>query len=239
MRLPGFTGWGYSKDFPSPALRPFRSRYQKAIKTFKQTGQKSVPTGGTPTTNSGIEASGPIQIRQGKDSFAAELAALGGNFTTCRHSQAAEKVLEILHIRGITRVLAWDADQLPLDLLEELERNGIGISYPTGETMAESSLERAGITGVTAAIAETGSLVLVGGVGKPLSASLLPEVHIALLRESQIVESLGQVLQYPEIQQASSAVVITGPSRTADIEMTLTIGVHGPGELHVICLIDE
>jgi L-lactate dehydrogenase complex protein LldG len=67
---------------------------------------------------------------------------------------------------------------------------------------------------------------------------LLPEIHIALLREQEIYENLAQVLNLEEVKASSVAVLISGPSRTADIEMTLTIGVHGPGELHVICIQD-
>jgi L-lactate dehydrogenase complex protein LldG len=65
---------------------------------------------------------------------------------------------------------------------------------------------------------------------------LLPEIHIALVNEEDILTQLSQVLQLDEIKQAPAAVLISGPSRTADIEMTLTIGVHGPGELYVICM---
>jgi L-lactate dehydrogenase complex protein LldG len=69
-------------------------------------------------------------------------------------------------------------------------------------------------------------------------SSLLPEVHIAILRSSDIHESLSQVLRLREVRSAASVVLISGPSRTADIEMTLTIGVHGPKELYVLCLDD-
>jgi L-lactate dehydrogenase complex protein LldG len=74
------------------------------------------------------------------------------------------------------------------------------------------------------------------GPGRPLTASLLPEVHIAILWEQDVCENLSQVLQREDVRQAPAAVLVTGPSRTADIEMTLTIGVHGPGELHVLCI---
>jgi L-lactate dehydrogenase complex protein LldG len=76
------------------------------------------------------------------------------------------------------------------------------------------------------------------GNGQTLTASLLPEIHVAVLRTSQLVSSLTEALGMPEVRTASAGVIITGPSRTADIEMTLTIGVHGPGELHVF-LIDD
>jgi L-lactate dehydrogenase complex protein LldG len=67
-------------------------------------------------------------------------------------------------------------------------------------------------------------------------ASLLPEIHIALLREKDICKQLDQVIQEDELKRAPAAVLVSGPSRTADIEMTMTIGVHGPGELDVICI---
>jgi L-lactate dehydrogenase complex protein LldG len=69
-----------------------------------------------------------------------------------------------------------------------------------------------------------------------LTASLLPEIHIVILWEKDIFENLNQALQQVDIKQAPAAILVTGPSRTADIEMTLTIGVHGPGELHVLCI---
>jgi L-lactate dehydrogenase complex protein LldG len=97
---------------------------------------------------------------------------------------------------------------------------------------------KAGITGALAGISETGSILLTSGAGETLTASLLPEIHMAVLRISQLVPTLEDALRNPAVRVAASAVIITGPSRTADIEMTLTIGVHGPGELHVF-LIDD
>ena len=93
-----------------------------------------------------------------------------------------------------------------------------------------------GVTGALLGIAESGSLVLVEGADHPLTASLLPEIHIAILRASDLVPTMADALARPEIRQAASSVIITGPSRTADIEMTLTIGVHGPRELHVFII---
>ena len=61
---------------------------------------------------------------------------------------------------------------------------------------------------------------------------------MAILKASALVPSLAEALRRPEVRDAAAGVIITGPSRTADIEMTLTIGVHGPGELQVF-LIDD
>jgi L-lactate dehydrogenase complex protein LldG len=99
-----------------------------------------------------------------------------------------------------------------------------------------------GLTGVDLAIAETGTLVLVSGAGRPRSTSLLPPCHIAVFDRTALVESLRQVGVFLEAWHGdgrppsggASINFITGPSRTADIELTLTRGVHGPKEVHAI-----
>ena len=93
-----------------------------------------------------------------------------------------------------------------------------------------------GITTAQAAIAETGTLVLDSSRERNRLISLVPPVHIAILDVAQIHQTLGETLS--ELQRGSevSPIVtfVTGPSRTADIELTLAIGVHGPQELYVI-----
>jgi L-lactate dehydrogenase complex protein LldG len=92
-----------------------------------------------------------------------------------------------------------------------------------------------GITTAQAAIAETGTLVLVSTQERHRLVSLVPPVHIAILDASKIYETLGEALAFIHKTEISPAVTfITGPSRTADIELTLTVGVHGPQELYVI-----
>ena len=134
------------------------------------------------------------------------------------------------------QLLAWQGEHLPAGLLESLQAQGIELIYPTLETKELCSQVKVGLTGAAAGVAETGTLLLPGGAGRPLTASLLPEVHIAILREEDLYASLAEVIRLPELRQAAAAVLISGPSRTADIEMTLTIGVHGPGVLQVICV---
>ena len=92
-----------------------------------------------------------------------------------------------------------------------------------------------GITTVQAAIAETGTLVLDSTHERHRLVSLVPPVHIAIIDASKIYATLGEVLALIHKNEISPAVTfITGPSRTADIELTLTVGVHGPQELYVI-----
>ena len=107
-----------------------------------------------------------------------------------------------------------------------------------GSGLTELDDVRVGLTGAVAGLADTGSLVLVSGPGRGRIASLLPPLHIAMLRVSQLHPTYAAFLAaHPQIEDAgSNLVLITGPSRTADIEMTLTRGVHGPGEVHVVLI---
>ena len=95
-----------------------------------------------------------------------------------------------------------------------------------------------GITTAQAAIAETGTLVLDSAAERNRLVSLVPPIHIAMLDASRIYATLGETLEALQAGgEVSPAITfITGPSRTADIELTLTIGVHGPQELYVIVI---
>jgi L-lactate dehydrogenase complex protein LldG len=236
IHLPKYSGWGYSKDFPSPAKRPFRSRFRNHVQTSQAANDLSAVHDKHPAANALIDKIVLSQAHKGIEDFAFELEALGGNFTSCSSGQVVDKILEILRLRGIDQLLVWEAPYIPAVVLGKLSEAGIHLNHPVGETLEASSLVRAGLTGASAGIAETGSLLLLGGKGRPLTASLLPEIHIALLSEKDVFENLGQALQQVDITQAAAAILVTGPSRTADIEMTLTIGVHGPSELHVLCI---
>jgi L-lactate dehydrogenase complex protein LldG len=100
----------------------------------------------------------------------------------------------------------------------------------------------AGVTAVAYAIAETGTLVLTSDEEQALLVSLLPILHIAVIRPQQILAGLTDAVSElggPRMSGAApyrSATFITGPSRTSDVELTLSIGVHGPKELHLIIL---
>lgn len=95
-----------------------------------------------------------------------------------------------------------------------------------------------GVTGADAALAESGTLVLTHGEGRPRMASLVPEVHIALLEVSLIERSLAHwAHENPRLAgETTNLVFVTGPSRTGDIEQQLNLGVHGPRHLHVIMI---
>jgi L-lactate dehydrogenase complex protein LldG len=94
-----------------------------------------------------------------------------------------------------------------------------------------------GITGAFCAIAETGTLMTMSGKITPAAVSLLPETHVAVVRKSRIVRGMEEAWQLmrDELGQPPRAVnFISGPSRTADIEQTVTLGAHGPYRVHII-----
>jgi L-lactate dehydrogenase complex protein LldG len=220
MRIPAWTGWGYSKDFPRLAVRPFRARWGKINQVISEEGDQEISESGGPES---LITQSPI-TQTLMTQFSAELTALGGHVSLVSEQDLPARLTEFLESKRIERVLVDET----------------GARYAAGiSTIREpDSTVREGITGALCGIAETGSLLLISGAGQTLTASLLPEVHIAILKTSRLVPALAEALRLPEVRTASAGVVVTGPSRTADIEMTLTIGVHGPGELHVF-LIDD
>lgn len=94
-----------------------------------------------------------------------------------------------------------------------------------------------GVTGAFAGIAETGTLVMASGEATPPSMSLLPETHIAVLPASRIVDTMEDAFALLRMERTTwprAVNLISGPSRTADIEQTVTLGAHGPYRVHII-----
>ena len=98
----------------------------------------------------------------------------------------------------------------------------------------------ASITAAAGAIAETGALILWPTAEEPRLMSIVPPIHIAVLRADTIYNTLSEVMAKEDwaAGMPTNAVLISGPSKTADIEMTLAFGVHGPRELIVFILED-
>jgi L-lactate dehydrogenase complex protein LldG len=147
---------------------------------------------------------------------------------------AIAAILEI--VGGDTAVSAWNPAHIPLPgLVEALDKAGI-------TRVEQDAGVRVGLTGVDAALAATGSVVVVSGNGRVRAASLLPPIHIAVVVPGQIMPDLEswwatqRAAGLEQIRRHSNVVVITGPSRTADIAMQLVMGMHGPRELHLVLL---
>ena len=131
-------------------------------------------------------------------------------------------------------IITTDAADVLKQILTDL--NAQRIAYSDNAPNAHDIFSYdVGISTAQAAIAETGTLVLDSDCERHRLVSLVPPVHIAIVNASSIVETLSDALTRLQKKEISPAITfITGPSRTADIELTLAIGVHGPQELYVI-----
>lgn len=134
-------------------------------------------------------------------------------------------------------VMAWDLAHIPLvGLSKWLEGRGVALAAP------RDASARVGITGVDAALASTGSLVQISAPGRPRLASLLPPVHVAVVTAAQIIPNMEawaaaqRAAGLGAFRAASGIILISGPSRTADIAMQTVMGMHGPGQVHIILL---
>jgi len=221
IRLPAFTGWGYSKDFPRFAGKTFRERFQNSSRV---TLSRKAVKGLTPTRTDSSSPSASQSDTNKIEQFANELTAVHGHI---HHAEdATQAIINFLRSRDINHI------HLEPNVLDEevLSRAGITFSHETDPAI------RVGVTKAICGLADTGSVLEADGEGSPLHASLLPEIHLAVLQTSQIYPSLEHAIHLA--RDTKSAVFITGPSATGDIESVHTIGVHGPGEVHAF-LVDD
>lgn len=161
------------------------------------------------------------------EQFKQSLEAVDGHCVIARdEAEIAQAITRIVSDLGIRRIALSDAPVLA----RLINAGDVEISPPD---IFEFD---AGISTAQAAIAETGTLVLDCARERHRLVSLVPPVHIAILEASSIFQTLAEALAFVHQNGNISPAVtfITGPSRTADIELTLTIGVHGPQELYVI-----
>lgn len=170
--------------------------------------------------------------------FRHQLESVGGHCIVVKGEteagQALNRIIADLKssLQRSPRIALSDAPLLSR-LARAVEVGGITISPCVNDLFAYD----VGITTAQAAIAETGTLVLESDQERHRLVSLLPPIHIALVDAADVCATLGEALRLvrPNGSEMSRAITfITGPSRTADIELTLTIGVHGPKELYVI-----
>ncbi len=175
--------------------------------------------------------------------FTAEVERVKGVVHAAANDADAMRILrDLLAARGVQRVTMWDQNHIDLPGIEPALRE-MGISRIQGSDKDVATAD-AGITGADWAIAATGTLVVSSGEGKPRMASLLPPLHIAILTTDKLIPRLEDYIAAQRadrlgiFRRSSSITLITGCSRTSDIEMHAVFGVHGPLELHVI-LIDN
>lgn len=172
--------------------------------------------------------------------FTAMLAKLG---TTVEHvpdlATATRRTTELLAEHG-ARSLACSDHPLVADLAAALPADIERLAHdaPRDDLLRAE----AGLSSAQWAVAETGTLVLVSADERHRLCTLLPDLHIALVPASRLVATLGCAFArlQPDAAPAGQTITfVTGPSRTADIELTLVVGVHGPKALRVLVVDDQ
>jgi L-lactate dehydrogenase complex protein LldG len=164
--------------------------------------------------------------------FFSEVEKLGGKTRRIAElADLAKALRELVEAEGIKKATVWQTAELKAWGVEDTLRS-IGVEvispYATNREVAECDL---GITGADFALPETGTLGLRSTIEQPRTVSLLPRVHLSLIQTACLRADLHQVVE--EAKQDGYFVFVTGPSRTADIELTVTVGVHGPKTLYV------
>lgn len=158
-----------------------------------------------------------------------------------KHS-APRTVNAIAAGHNISSFVAWE--ELPVaGISSSLASQGydrIDADVPVGERDRLFEIEKAdlGVTGAEFALAESGSVVLIHGPGKGRLVSLIPSIHVALVRVDDIHRTLfAWAHEFPSLPvETANLVVVTGPSRTGDIELELNLGVHGPRHMHIVLI---
>ena len=164
------------------------------------------------------------------EQFALELAAVAGS--PHRGEDAAGVALGLLPSPSLVAV---DGDSELDALADALGGAGHEVLRPTDASFRDRlPVAALGVTRCTAAIADTGTLLLVFDEARPRSTSLVPRVHLAIVHEGDLVASLPDAFARMPSPPPSAMTFVTGPSRSADIEQLLTLGVHGPAEVHVV-----
>jgi L-lactate dehydrogenase complex protein LldG len=193
-----------------------------------------------------------------------ELTAVGGVVShVASVVDATQYIVQFVQDRQVSRIVRWPSPFLrALEVEATLRAAGLSVEVTEAgidtdaasadaaalavrrqELRAQLAQADLGLSGVDYVIAETGTLVLSARPEQMRGVSLLPPVHFAVARTEQIVATLADFLlllqaEATDLQQHLSSCIsfITGPSRTGDIELTLTVGVHGPGELHLVLI---
>jgi L-lactate dehydrogenase complex protein LldG len=170
--------------------------------------------------------------------FVRELELVGGEVVLARSHDEARGAL-LAELRRAEVAVTWARSELSrasgLDLTDVWRELGERCHEPASADFRATVLRAdVGVTGADHALAETGTLVISARPGRPRAVSLAPRLHIALVRQSQLVARRSAVWAGYQPEMPSALLFVTGPSRTSDIENDLSIGVHGPARVLVI-----
>jgi L-lactate dehydrogenase complex protein LldG len=233
-----------STDEPARAAESAGGAREELLQRVRQAVAEGNRAGGTAELPArghvGYQGAGSDPVAR----FVQECTAAGGRAQVVRDGAAAVRVVaDLVREHAARRILLGRGafiDSLGLEpmlraLGAEVTVTDPALGMPTREAFFQADL---GVSGVDYLIAETGTVVLASRPEQPRSLSLLPPVHIALAQRGQLLDDLFDLFAAcGDGQELPSALsLITGPSKTGDIELRLVTGVHGPGTLHVVLI---
>ncbi len=233
-------------ELPTPLMSTHREQFLQNIRDNLARAMLPQATPAHPGSFKGYTYQADAPTERLIEDFTRELQALSGHVHPVTNEPAVvTTILEILGAHQAGQMIAWaEAELGQPGLLAALAQAGVTVvdsqipADPAGRQarLAELDPVKVGLTGAHGGLADTGSLAVISGPGRGRLVSLLTPVHIALLPAQKLYPSLPAFLAaHPTAaSEGSNLVLITGPSRTADIELTLSMGVHGPKEIHVI-----
>jgi L-lactate dehydrogenase complex protein LldG len=174
--------------------------------------------------------------------------AIEGDLVTRFLARATDMASTVERVAALDAVPAAVASYLAaLGPAGEAERRGVcwpqfatlgwaqdGLTVESRPTVGHDAL---GITGCVCAIAETGTLVMASGASMPSATFLLPDTHVAIVLAEQVVAGMEEA--FARVRSGHGALpravnLVSGPSRTGDIEQTIVLGAHGPRRMHVV-----
>lgn len=163
--------------------------------------------------------------------FKFEFERVGGIFISTEFEKIFDEISKIIHAENIEKIFVEKFEN---------EIDNIMKNLPVRELITQPHSEKqiaqvdASITKCDFLIAETGTIVFIHSDTRFKSAALLPRVHIVIANKEQIYRTLGDV--FANIKNFDSILLITGPSRTADIEKVIVQGVHGPQKVYLLII---
>jgi L-lactate dehydrogenase complex protein LldG len=211
----------------NPILKKIRCSLGRTAQT-PLTPSTALRTSQRPTI---YESRQPESLAAEIERFLDEVRKLSGVAQRLTPESVSAALKSLVTENDIRKATLWRTplfDQL--DLENNLRSLGVDLVSPTADKR-EIALCDLGITEADYLLPETGTLVLTSSAEKPRAVSLLPPIHLAIVHPEMLRPDLHQV--FAQAKNSPYLVFITGPSRTADIELTVTLGVHGPKSLHV------
>ena len=173
----------------------------------------------------------PESVDSEIERFLGEIKKLSGLGQRLLSTEMESALKALIAEHDIRKATGWNTPFLKqLGIAEIVQSLGVELIPPNADkhVMAKCDL---GITEADFILPETGTIVLRSSSEKPRAVSLLPRVHLAIITPAALRADMHHV--FAEAKDSNYLVFITGPSRTADIELTVTLGVHGPKNLYV------